>query len=1068
MSESSETTSPSATDCNRLGIQVEEAEHAQFRDLFSLGPKDRAYIRKAVTSGNWIEASSYDPTYWVHTPLTMNGDIPLHIAVSMQHSSFVEKLVQLMSMQDMEIVNADGNTAFSMAVISGNMEITAILLNKNPGLVRIRGQKDHMLPIQLACKASHPHIVEFLCERISMDTLPSHQDIVLLFFLALNCNIYTVALKLLETYRELTTTTNEKGLTALEVLAQTSIDQKDSPVGYQEILNLLFKFMEEDFSNSEGTSKAMFDAAKSGNILILKLILEYNPNLLTKINGDGQSLLHVAILYRQAAIYRIIRSNGAYKFANMLQVDKEGNNVLHMAAKLVPQVKFGSLINQASILSEELWFEEVETRVPASLKTMQNGEGETPQELFHKEHQTLCERAISELNGMASNFLIVATLMTTLGITAGLSVPAAIEIEEGSIHKRIWYHTFLLSISIGICLSNVGIVLFISAILRSIWKQKSGYISSRLTRITIGHVLLCFALGIMSTFSCVSAALLFYGSSPKWIIYFVAALAVLPVILSYVIYSFSWPLLGHLVLAFCEIPALRLLSVFGIKWSPFYDEESVKSVTPTKYHKSDMAQSGAFTSSTTIDMLDPHGAYKRHVCMAATLGDWGKASSYDETQPNWVSTTLTRDGDTALHIAVSMEHIGFVEKLVERMSMQDLEIMDADGNTAFSMAAISGNVKLATILLGKNSGLLWLRGHKGMLPIQLAFSAGQPHMVNFLFEKTQSDDMDTHLSYQDIVNLFFLSLTYNNFTVASMLLKRYPEFAGVKNEKGLTAFEVLAQQISVYQLILSKGAYKNAIVHEVDKEGNNVLHLAGKLEAKGRFGSINHVLILSEELWFKEVEKIVPPGFKTMQNREKMTPKELFHEEHADLTDSAVSELNEMANNFLVVATLIVSLGITAALTIRTNNIQGKTPLFQDKIWYIIFLLSVGFGVITGALSIVFHTSAILRSTWKQKGYPVTSRLIRIISGDFMLCISMGVMITISCMTGVVLIYTFFPKWIFLLAAVFCVSPVILVFVVYVYVWPLKLVLLLALLERVTGGMFYRFGIRWTAFDYIG
>ncbi|XP_057731931.1 uncharacterized protein LOC130947289 [Arachis stenosperma] len=571
MSESSETTSPSATDCNRLGIQVEEAEHAQFRDLFSLGPKDRAYIRKAVTSGNWIEASSYDPTYWVHTPLTMNGDIPLHIAVSMQHSSFVEKLVQLMSMQDMEIVNADGNTAFSMAVISGNMEITAILLNKNPGLVRIRGQKDHMLPIQLACKASHPHIVEFLCERISMDTLPSHQDIVLLFFLALNCNIYTVALKLLETYRELTTTTNEKGLTALEVLAQTSIDQKDIPAGYQEILNLLFKFMEEDFSNSEGTSKAMFDAAKSGNILILKLILEYNPNLLTKINGDGQSLLHVAILYRQAAIYRIIRSNGAYKFANMLQVDKKGNNVLHMAAKLVPQVKFGSLINQASILSEELWFEEVETRVPASLKTMQNGKGETPQELFHKEHQTLCERAISELNGMASNFLIVATLMTTLGITAGLSVPAAIEIEEGSIHKRIWYHTFLLSISIGICLSNVGIVLFISAILRSIWKQKSGYISSRLTRITIGHVLLCFALGIMSTFSCVSAALLFYGSSPKWIIYFVAALAVLPVILSYVIYSFSWPLLGHLVLAFCEIPALRLLSVFGIKWSPFYD-----------------------------------------------------------------------------------------------------------------------------------------------------------------------------------------------------------------------------------------------------------------------------------------------------------------------------------------------------------------------------------------------------------------------------------------------------------------------------------------------------------------
>ncbi|MED6198218.1 hypothetical protein PIB30_064047 [Stylosanthes scabra] len=574
MSESSETTSLSATDCNRLGIQVEEPEYAQFGDQFSLGSKERAYLRKAVTSGNWNEASSYDkthPGYWVHTPLTMNGDIALHIAVTMQHTHFVEKLVQHMSLQDMEIVNADGNTAFSIAVISGNMEITKILLNKNPGLVWIRGQKDHMLPIQLACKASHLGIVDFLFERMPLATLPSHQDIAILFFLALNCNNYTVASKLLEKYRELATTTNEKGLTALEVLAQTSIDQKDSPTGYQHILSLLFKLMEEDFPNSEGTSKAMFDAAKSGNILILKLILEFNPNLLTQVNCEGQSLLHIAILYRQAAIYRLIRRNAAYESANMLQVDEEGNNVLHMAAKLVPEVKFVSLMNLASTLSEELWFEEVETRVPAALKTMRNGKREMPRELFHSEHQTLYENAISELNGTASNFLIVATLMTTLGITAGLSVPAAIKIEEGSTHKRIWYHTFLLSITIGIVFSNVAIVLFISAILRSIWKQKGGYISSRLIRIKIGHVLLCIAFGIMTALSCVSAVVLFYGSSPKWMIYFVAAVYGLPLIFPYFLFQHSFPFFAHLVFAYCELPALRLLSVFGIKWAPVYD-----------------------------------------------------------------------------------------------------------------------------------------------------------------------------------------------------------------------------------------------------------------------------------------------------------------------------------------------------------------------------------------------------------------------------------------------------------------------------------------------------------------
>ncbi|MED6179825.1 hypothetical protein PIB30_004469 [Stylosanthes scabra] len=380
-----------------------------------------------------------------------------------------------------------------------------------------------------------------------------------------------MASKLLHKYKELATATNEEGLTALEVLAQTSIDQKDSPAGYQDVLSSLFNLTDEDFSNPEGTSKAMFDAAKSGNILILKLILEFNPNLLTKVNCEGQSLLHIAILYRQAAIYRLIRCNGAYKFANMLQVDKKGNNVLHMAAKLVPQVKYGSLISQASILSEELWFEEVETRVPAALKTMRNGKREMPRELFHREHQALYENAISELNGIASNFLIVATLMTTLGITAGLSVPASIKIEEGSSRKRMWYHTFLLSITIGIFLSNVAIGSFIAAILRSISKQKSGYIRSRLIRIKIGHVLLCIAFGIMTAFSCVSAAVLFYGSSPKWMMYFVAAVYGLPLFFPYFGLNFSLPFFVHLVFAYCELPALRLLSVFGIKWAPVYD-----------------------------------------------------------------------------------------------------------------------------------------------------------------------------------------------------------------------------------------------------------------------------------------------------------------------------------------------------------------------------------------------------------------------------------------------------------------------------------------------------------------
>ena len=130
-----------------------------------------------------------------------------------------------------------------------------------------------------------------------------------------------------------------------------------SALGYGDILSSLFKFMEEEeFPNSARTSKAMFDAAKSGNVMILKFLLKCNPNLLMKVNSNGQSLLHIAILYRQVSIYRLILSKGAYKNVIMPLVDHGGNNVLHMAGKLAAEERFGAPICEVLICSEELWF----------------------------------------------------------------------------------------------------------------------------------------------------------------------------------------------------------------------------------------------------------------------------------------------------------------------------------------------------------------------------------------------------------------------------------------------------------------------------------------------------------------------------------------------------------------------------------------------------------------------------------------------------------------------------------------------------------------------------------------
>lgn len=130
--------------------------------------------------------------------------------------------------------------------------------------------------------------------------------------------------------------------------------------GYCALLSWLFEAMEEEqedeFLQYTYAKKAMFDAAKSGNTMILEFIFNYNPNLFMEVNSEGQNLLHVAILCRQASVYRLILSKGAYKNILTQRVDHEGNNALHLAGKLAANERFGSPIHQLLIPSEELWF----------------------------------------------------------------------------------------------------------------------------------------------------------------------------------------------------------------------------------------------------------------------------------------------------------------------------------------------------------------------------------------------------------------------------------------------------------------------------------------------------------------------------------------------------------------------------------------------------------------------------------------------------------------------------------------------------------------------------------------
>jgi len=134
----------------------------------------------------------------------------------------------------------------------------------------------------------------------------------------------------------------------------------EETIRYGDIVDSVFDAMEKqrDSIRHAQLSKAMFDAAKSGNIDILELLLEYHPDLLFEVNSRNQSILHIAILHRQKSVYKLILSKRTAKNILIKLVDSEDNTVLHLAGKMgQPQTKPGFSANHVLMSKEEKWFQ---------------------------------------------------------------------------------------------------------------------------------------------------------------------------------------------------------------------------------------------------------------------------------------------------------------------------------------------------------------------------------------------------------------------------------------------------------------------------------------------------------------------------------------------------------------------------------------------------------------------------------------------------------------------------------------------------------------------------------------
>jgi ankyrin repeat protein len=125
-----------------------------------------------VQSGDWIAVEEFLKRQPEATAskITNLGETTLHLAVEAGHEDIVEKLVDLMSEEDLAIPNIVGTTALAYAINAGSYRMAACMLRKNNNLLRIRNAIKE-IPVNHAIIKGHIELARYLYSLTPLEDL---------------------------------------------------------------------------------------------------------------------------------------------------------------------------------------------------------------------------------------------------------------------------------------------------------------------------------------------------------------------------------------------------------------------------------------------------------------------------------------------------------------------------------------------------------------------------------------------------------------------------------------------------------------------------------------------------------------------------------------------------------------------------------------------------------------------------------------------------------------------------------------------------------------------------------
>ncbi|KAM4087404.1 hypothetical protein ACJW30_10G175900 [Castanea mollissima] len=209
------------------------------------------------------------------------------------------------------------------------------------------------------------------------------------------------------------------------------------------------------------------------------------------------------------------------------------------------------------------------------------------------------------------------------------------------------------------------------------------------------------------------------------------------------------------------------------------------------------------------------------------------------------------------------------------------------------------------------------------------------------------------------------------------ILNRFPmAIHATSEEKNIILVAVENRQPQIYQ-ILSKSKLRanlrtNSMFQACDKDNNNVLHLAAKLEEHQSWLIPGAALQMQSEIkWYELVKSTVPKYLLCQTNNDNKTPADIFTENHKDLVKEGGEWLNKTSESCSVVAALIATVAFATSTTVPGGVKENSgTPILESHPAFDVFAVT-SLVALCFSVTALFLFLSILTSRYQEKDFRV-------------------------------------------------------------------------------------------------